>query len=129
MRVLLAIDGSKDAAAATAFLRELPLPASSKFRIMSVVTFPAFAFEGPPVPEFKRSVLEEVRRVVDKACAALAPREGVCVRAGHHCAQPLMRCLGVSATDRASVGVYNERHDIDALVESLLNGRRVFQLA
>jgi nucleotide-binding universal stress UspA family protein len=74
MRVLLAIDGSKDAAAATAFLRKLPLPASSKFRIMSVVTFPAFAFERPPVTEFKSSVLEEVRRVVDRARGALAPR-------------------------------------------------------
>ena len=74
MRVLLAIDGSKDAAAATAFLRKLPLPASSKFCIMSAVTFPAFAFARPPVMEFKSSVLEEVRRVVDRARAALAPR-------------------------------------------------------
>ena len=40
--------------------------------------------------------------------AELADREGVCIRAGHHCAQPLMRCLGVGATARASVGVYNE---------------------
>ena len=41
--------------------------------------------------------------------AELLGREGVCVRAGHHCAQPLMRCLGVGATARASLGVYNER--------------------
>jgi nucleotide-binding universal stress UspA family protein len=73
MRILLATDGSKDAAAAVAFLRELPLPASSKVRIMSAVTFPTFALEPPPVREFKSSVLEDVRRVIDEARAALAP--------------------------------------------------------
>jgi cysteine desulfurase / selenocysteine lyase len=61
--------------------------------------------------------------------AELAGRGGVCIRAGHHCAQPLMRCLGVTATARASVGVYNEPGDIDALVDALIAGRRVFQLS
>jgi cysteine desulfurase/selenocysteine lyase len=60
--------------------------------------------------------------------AELADRGGVCIRAGHHCAQPLMRCLGVSATARASIGVYNESSDIDALVDALLAGREVFGL-
>jgi cysteine desulfurase / selenocysteine lyase len=60
--------------------------------------------------------------------AELADRGGVCIRAGHHCAQPLMRCLGVGATARASVGVYNEATDIDALVQALLAGREVFEL-
>jgi cysteine desulfurase/selenocysteine lyase len=60
--------------------------------------------------------------------AELADREGVCIRAGHHCAQPLMRCLGVSATARASVGVYSEAPDIDTLAEALLAGRGVFGL-
>jgi cysteine desulfurase/selenocysteine lyase len=60
--------------------------------------------------------------------AELADREGVCIRAGHHCAQPLMRCLGVSATARASVGVYNETPDIDTLADALLAGRDVFGL-
>jgi cysteine desulfurase/selenocysteine lyase len=44
---------------------------------------------------------------------------GVCVRAGHHCAKPLMRRLGVGATARASWYVYNDEADIDALVEAL----------
>jgi cysteine desulfurase/selenocysteine lyase len=60
--------------------------------------------------------------------AELADRGGVCIRAGHHCAQPLMRCLGVGATARASVGIYNDRADVDALVEALLAGREVFGL-
>ena len=60
--------------------------------------------------------------------AELCSREGVCIRAGHHCAQPLMRCLGVGATARASVGVYNDRSDIDVLVGALLGAREVFAL-
>jgi cysteine desulfurase/selenocysteine lyase len=60
--------------------------------------------------------------------AELVGRAGVCIRAGHHCAQPLMRCLGVGATARASVGVYNEESDVDALVEALLGAREVFGL-
>jgi len=60
--------------------------------------------------------------------AELVDRGGVCVRAGHHCAQPLMRCLGVGATARASVGVYNERADVDALIDALVAGREVFGL-
>ncbi len=55
-------------------------------------------------------------------------RQGVCVRAGHHCAQPLMRRLGVTATTRASFAVHNNGGDIDRLVEGLHNVREVLQL-
>jgi cysteine desulfurase/selenocysteine lyase len=60
--------------------------------------------------------------------AEILGRDGVCVRAGHHCAQPLMRCLGVGATARASLGIYNRRADIDALVGSLNRSREIFGL-
>jgi len=52
--------------------------------------------------------------------------EGVAVRAGHHCAQPVMKRYGVSATVRASFGVYNSSDDIDALVRGLAKVREVF---
>jgi cysteine desulfurase/selenocysteine lyase len=55
-------------------------------------------------------------------------RHGVAVRAGHHCAQPLMERLGVPATARASFGVYTTPEEIDRLVEGLLDARRVFGL-
>ena len=55
-------------------------------------------------------------------------RQGVCVRAGHHCAQPLMRRLGVTATTRASFAVHNSSGDIERLVEGLHNVRDVLQL-
>jgi len=52
--------------------------------------------------------------------------DGVCVRAGHHCAQPLMRALGVGATTRASFYVYNDSLDVDALVDALEGARSRF---
>ena len=55
-------------------------------------------------------------------------RRGVCVRAGHHCAQPLMRRLGASATTRASFAVHNTTTDVDRLLEGLGEVRRVLQL-
>jgi cysteine desulfurase/selenocysteine lyase len=58
--------------------------------------------------------------------AELCNREAVCIRAGHHCAQPLMSHLGVPATARASFSVYNGRDDVDRLVEALENAKRVF---
>jgi cysteine desulfurase / selenocysteine lyase len=53
-------------------------------------------------------------------------RRGVCVRAGHHCAQPLMQRLGESATTRASFAVHSTREDIDQLVDGLAEVRRIF---
>ncbi len=51
---------------------------------------------------------------------------GVAIRAGHHCAQPLMRHLGVEATARASFGVYSDQSDVDALVRGLERVRKIF---
>jgi cysteine desulfurase/selenocysteine lyase len=53
-------------------------------------------------------------------------RRGVCVRAGHHCAQPLMQHLGESATTRASFAVHTTREEVDALVDGLAEVRRIF---
>jgi cysteine desulfurase/selenocysteine lyase len=55
-------------------------------------------------------------------------REGVCVRTGHHCAQPLMRCLGATATTRASYAVHNTVADTDRLIDGLGTVARVLQL-
>ncbi|MEL6387664.1 MAG: cysteine desulfurase [Pseudomonadota bacterium] len=55
--------------------------------------------------------------------AQIIDRYGVAVRAGHHCAQPLMDHLGVSATARASFGIYNTSADVDAFVEALDRAR------
>ncbi len=59
--------------------------------------------------------------------AQLIDQHGVCVRAGHHCAKPLMRVLGVGATARASTYLYNSHDDIDALVRALHAARAAFR--
>jgi len=58
--------------------------------------------------------------------ATILDGEGVCIRAGHHCAQPLMRRLNVAATARASFYVYNDERDIDALVSGIMKAREIF---
>jgi cysteine desulfurase/selenocysteine lyase len=86
-------------------------------------------FAGPPEAESRGGILSfTIDGMHAHDIAELVSREGVCIRAGHHCAQPLMRALGVAATARASVGVYNEREDVDALIDALLAGVKVFGL-
>ena len=58
--------------------------------------------------------------------ATILDGDGVCIRAGHHCAQPLMRRLDVPATARASFYVYNDSSDIDALVEGVMKAKEIF---
>jgi cysteine desulfurase/selenocysteine lyase len=90
---------------------------------------PGLRVVGPPEAERRGGLASfTIEGIHPHDVAELVDRGGVCIRAGHHCAQPLMRCLGVGATARASVGVYNDHSDIDALLEALLAGLDVFGL-
>ncbi len=90
---------------------------------------PGLRFVGPPEAENRGGLVSfTIEGMHAHDIAELANRGGVCIRAGHHCAQPLMRCLGVGATARASVGVYNEPSDVDALIDALQAGLKVFGL-
>ena len=60
--------------------------------------------------------------------ATILDAGGVAVRAGHHCAQPLMEYLGIGSCCRASVAIYNTAEDVDALLENLENVRKVMGL-
>jgi cysteine desulfurase/selenocysteine lyase len=53
-------------------------------------------------------------------------QEGIAIRTGHHCAQPVMQRFGIAATARASFALYNTREEVDALVEGLQKVREVF---
>ena len=57
--------------------------------------------------------------------ATVLDRSGVCVRAGHHCAQPLMEIMGVTATTRASFALYNTMEEVDALIAALRRAQEV----
>ncbi|ANE23232.1 cysteine desulfurase [Denitrobacterium detoxificans] len=65
------------------------------------------------------SVAFDVRGIHPHDVASILDAQGVCIRAGHHCAQPLLSYLGWSSTCRASVGFYNDAADIDRLIEGL----------
>jgi cysteine desulfurase/selenocysteine lyase len=81
---------------------------------------------GPGVEERGTAISFAVDGVHPHDVAEILARDGVCVRAGHHCAQPLMRALGVPATSRASIGVHNTTADVDALVSGLAEVQRIF---
>jgi cysteine desulfurase/selenocysteine lyase len=88
---------------------------------------PGLTVHGPREPEARGAL---VSFALDYAhphdVAEIVARRGVCVRAGHHCAQPLMRRLGVGATTRASFAVHNDRADVDELVAALHDVHEVF---
>jgi cysteine desulfurase / selenocysteine lyase len=75
---------------------------------------------GPPNVEDRGGVVAfNLDEVHPHDMATIVDQEGVAIRAGHHCAQPLMRRLGVPATARASFYIYNGRDDVDALIDAL----------
>jgi cysteine desulfurase/selenocysteine lyase len=81
---------------------------------------------GPPAAERSGVVSFTMSDVHPHDLATILDGEGVCIRAGHHCAQPLMRRLDVPATARASFYVYNDERDIDALVSGIMKAREIF---
>ena len=103
--------------------------ALTAYMLERLAEIPGLRIVGPPTAERRGGLASfTIEGMHPHDVAELADRGGVCIRAGHHCAQPLMRCLGVSATARASVGVYNDRSDVDALIDALVAGREVFGL-
>jgi len=90
---------------------------------------PGLRIFGPPAgPERIGPVSFELEGVHAHDVSEILDRHGVAVRAGHHCAQPLMDRLGVAATARASFGVYTVPEEVDRLVEGLHDARKVFGL-
>lgn len=82
---------------------------------------------GPPSADRRGGVLSfEYGDVHPHDISQVLDQRGVCVRAGHHCAKPLMRKLGVNATARASVSIYNDKADVDVLVDALSDADELF---
>ena len=91
---------------------------------------PGLRVIGPDTPGEHRgtAVSFAIEGVHPHDIAEIVARDNVCIRAGHHCAQPLMRRMGVPATSRASFAVHNTREDVDKLVDALGNVRSIFGL-
>jgi cysteine desulfurase / selenocysteine lyase len=82
---------------------------------------------GPDNVEVRGGVLSfAFRDIHPHDISQVLDERNVCVRAGHHCAKPLMRVLGVSATARASLYLYNDRADVDALADALDGAADIF---
>jgi cysteine desulfurase/selenocysteine lyase len=90
---------------------------------------PGLTIQGPPNAQERGSLISFT---LDGAhphdVGEILGRSGVCVRAGHHCTQPLMRRLGVGATTRASFAVHNTTTDLDRLIDGMADVRRVMDL-
>lgn len=90
---------------------------------------PGLSIQGPASTKERGGVISMVMDGVHAHdLATILDEQGISVRAGHHCAKPLMRRMGVAATARASFYVYNEESDIDALVSGLRRARDLFGL-
>ena len=97
------------------------------YTLTQLGALPGVRTYGPPSPDDRGGVVSfVVEGVHPHDVAELLGRENVCIRASHHCAQPLMAKLGVAATARASFGPYNVRSDVDALVSAVANAQKVF---
>ncbi len=82
---------------------------------------------GPP-PSRRAGVISfSVEGIHPHDLATIADRDQVCLRAGHHCAMPLMTRLGVAATARASFYVYTQKDEVDRLVSSIKEAQRIFK--
>ncbi|HET7445037.1 MAG TPA: cysteine desulfurase [Solirubrobacterales bacterium] len=104
--------------------------AITDYALERVAEVPGLRVFGPPRgPERLGPVSFEIEGIHAHDVSEILDRHGVAVRAGHHCAQILMDRLGITATARASFGVYTTPEEIDRLVVGLEDARRVFGLA
>jgi cysteine desulfurase/selenocysteine lyase len=106
---------------------EESLVADTLLRLSSEV--PGLSIHGPEAPADRGALVSfSLEGAHPHDIGEILGREGVCVRTGHHCAQPLMRRLGVPATTRASFAVHNSAEDVDRLLAGLQRVRQVLQL-
>jgi cysteine desulfurase/selenocysteine lyase len=104
--------------------RELVALADAQLRAL-----PGITIHGPAPRDRSGVVSFTVEGIHPHDLATILDERGVCIRAGHHCAQPLMRRLDVSATARASFYVYSDESDVDALLRGVREAQRIFGTA
>ena len=118
-----AIDYLNDVGMETIEQHEHELAAYALGRMAEV---PGITLYGPPADRRAGIVSFNVEGIHPHDVAQILDLEGVAIRAGHHCCQPLMAKLGVAATNRASFYLYTVREEIDQLVDGLHKARKVF---
>jgi cysteine desulfurase/selenocysteine lyase len=98
----------------------------TEYALGRLAEVPGVTLYGPPVDRRVGIVSFNLDGVHPHDVAQIVDAEGVAVRAGHHCNQPLMAKLGVNATTRASFYLYTLREEIDRLVDGLQRARKLF---
>jgi cysteine desulfurase/selenocysteine lyase len=90
---------------------------------------PGLTIHGPPTASERGALISfALEGAHPHDVGEILGREGVCIRAGHHCAQPLMRKLGIGASTRASFAAHNSLSDVDRLLEGLAVVQQVMEL-
>ena len=125
--------GAVALAAAVRVLESIGVPAIRAHEVALLVraearlrALPGVTVYGPPAAERSGVLSFTVEGVHPHDLATILDQHGVCIRAGHHCAQPLMRRLEVPATARASFYVYSDEADADALGDGVAEAVRLF---
>jgi cysteine desulfurase/selenocysteine lyase len=130
------VEGAVGLAAAVGYLEALGMDrvhahetALVRYATDRLVSIDDVTLLGPPAERRGGVVSFTLRDVHPHDLSQLLDAENIAVRAGHHCAQPLMRALGINATTRASFYVYNDSSDVDALVGAVARVRERFAVA
>jgi cysteine desulfurase/selenocysteine lyase len=128
------VEGAVGLAAAVQYLDALGMDAVrahevalTRYAMEQLAAIEGLQLYGPPEADARSGVVSfNLDDIHPHDLSTMLDVDGVCVRAGHHCAQPLMRAIHQSATVRASFYVYNTEADVDALVESLQKAKTRF---
>ena len=100
----------------------------TNYALERVAEIPGVTIYGPTDASVRGGVVTfNVDKIHPHDLATLLDQEGVAIRAGHHCAQPLHQRLGLPATARASFYVYSQLHEVDALVEAIYKAKATLQ--
>ena len=99
------------------------------YALPKLLAIPGVTVFGPKTAEDRVGVISfDVAGIHPHDVAQIFDSEGICVRAGHHCNQPLMTRLGTAATTRASFYLYNTFAEIDALVAAIDKAKKLFKV-
>ncbi|HEX9978349.1 MAG TPA: cysteine desulfurase [Acidimicrobiia bacterium] len=102
----------------------------TRYALDRLSEIPDLTIYGPKDPEVRGGAVSfTLADIHPHDLATILDQQAVTIRAGHHCAKPLMKVLDVPATARASFYVYNERREVDLLVDALHEARRLFGVA
>ena len=99
----------------------------TRYALERMAALPDITVYGPKDADIKAGLISfNIGDIHPHDVGTIMDGKGVAIRAGHHCAKPLMRRLGVGATNRASFYIYNTHSDVDALVDALESCREMF---